>query len=50
MCVSWVSAFFEIGASQAAAVSALAADKGLTVRVHNDLGGRERVLELRRAD
>ncbi len=43
-------ALFEIGATQAATVSALAEAAGLTVRIHKDLGGRERVLELRRAD
>lgn len=43
------AALVEIGASQAAAVSALAAAAGLAVRVHQDLAGRDRVLELTRA-
>jgi release factor glutamine methyltransferase len=36
----------EIGATQAAAVGALAGAAGFAVRVHRDLGGRDRVLEL----
>jgi len=37
----------EIGATQAAAVSAIAADAGLASTCRRDLGGRPRVLELR---
>ncbi len=42
-------ALVEIGASQAAAVGAIADAAGLTARLHRDLGGRDRVIELRRA-
>lgn len=42
-------ALVEIGATQAEAVSALAAGAGLTSRLHHDLAGRPRVLELARA-
>lgn len=42
------AALVEIGASQAAAVTALAAGAGLTAHLHHDLGGRPRVLELGR--
>ena len=41
------AALVEIGHSQAAAVSALAAAAGLDAVLHRDLGGRARVLELR---
>jgi len=40
-------ALVEIGASQAVAVGALARAAGFAVRLHHDLGGRARVLELR---
>ncbi len=40
------AALVEIGASQADAVTAIAAASGLTARLHRDLGGRPRVLEL----
>lgn len=40
------AALVEIGATQAAAVGALAGAAGFAVRVHRDLGGRDRVLEL----
>ena len=40
------AALVEIGATQASAVSAIAAAAGLTVQVHRDLGGRHRVLAL----
>ncbi len=40
-------AFFEIGATQAEAVSAIARGAGLAARVHRDLGGRDRAIELR---
>lgn len=43
------AALVEIGASQADAVSAIAADAGLSARLHHDLAGRPRVLELRLA-
>ena len=39
-------AVIEIGASQAEAVSAIAAAAGLTARLHRDLGGRPRALAL----
>jgi release factor glutamine methyltransferase len=39
-------ALVEIGATQAGAVAAIAADCGLTARLHRDLGGRSRVLAL----
>jgi release factor glutamine methyltransferase len=39
-------ALLEIGYTQAAAVEALAAAAGLSARVHRDLGGRDRVVEL----
>jgi len=38
----------EIGASQADAVSTMARAAGLTVRLHHDLGGRARVVELQK--
>lgn len=40
-------ALFEIGSTQAAAVSALAAAAGLAATLHHDLGGRARALALR---
>jgi release factor glutamine methyltransferase len=40
-------AFVEIGASQAEAVTALAQASGFTIKLHRDLGGRARLLELR---
>ncbi len=40
------AALLEIGATQAGAVAAIAAVSGLAVRVHQDLGGRDRVVEL----
>lgn len=40
------AALVEIGASQAAAVEAIAATAGMTARLHRDLGGRARVLEM----
>ena len=40
------TALVEIGAVQAAAVSAIAADIGFAARLHHDLGGRPRALEL----
>ena len=40
------TALVEIGATQAAAVSAIAAAAGFTVRLHHDLGGRPRALGL----
>lgn len=40
------AALVEIGASQAAAVGALAEASGFAVRLHRDLGGRDRILEL----
>jgi len=40
------AALVEIGATQAQAVGALAEAAGFSVRVHRDLGGRDRVLEL----
>lgn len=40
------TALLEIGASQAGAVGALAQEHGFAVRVHLDLGGRDRVVEL----
>lgn len=40
------AALVEIGAAQAAAVSAIAASCGLAVQVRQDLGGRDRVLEM----
>lgn len=43
-------AFFEIGASQATHVGRIAADSGLEWRIHRDLGGRDRVIELSHAD
>ena len=39
-------AFVEIGAGQAAAVTAIAAQAQLSATLHHDLGGRPRVLEL----
>jgi len=41
-------ALVEIGASQAAAVCALGAAAGFAARVHRDLAGRDRCIELRR--
>jgi release factor glutamine methyltransferase len=41
------AALVEIGASQAEAVGAIADGAGMTVRLHRDLAGRDRVLELR---
>lgn len=41
------AALVEIGAAQAAAVSAIAAGAGLAARLHHDLGGRARALELK---
>ena len=41
-------AVLEIGATQAAAVTAIAAAAGLAARLHHDLGGRPRVVELSR--
>lgn len=38
-------ALIEIGATQAAAVSAIGGEAGLAARVHQDLGGRDRVVE-----
>nr|WP_221774039.1 peptide chain release factor N(5)-glutamine methyltransferase [Novosphingobium flavum] len=43
------TALVEIGASQAEAVRAIAAGAGLDSRLHRDLGGRARVLELRQS-
>jgi release factor glutamine methyltransferase len=40
------AALVEIGAQQAAAVSAIAGEAGFDVAVHHDLGGRARVVEL----
>jgi release factor glutamine methyltransferase len=40
------AALVEIGASQAEAVSAIAAGAGMAARLHRDLAGRARVLEL----
>jgi release factor glutamine methyltransferase len=40
-------AVFEIGATQGAAVAALARDNGLTTKLHLDLAGNERALTLR---
>ena len=40
-------AVIEIGASQAAAVAAIAAAAGLSAQVHRDLGGRDRAVEMR---
>jgi release factor glutamine methyltransferase len=40
-------AVFEIGATQAEAVSAIAADAGFTAELRRDLGGRPRALVLR---
>lgn len=42
-------ALVEIGASQADAVSAIAGNAGLSAKLHHDLAGRPRVLELRAA-
>jgi release factor glutamine methyltransferase len=42
------AALFEIGHTQAEAVSALAAAAGLTATLHRDLAGRPRVLQFRR--
>ncbi len=39
-------AMVEIGPSQSAAVAGLAADAGLSARLHHDLAGRPRVLEM----
>ncbi|MFA7602089.1 MAG: peptide chain release factor N(5)-glutamine methyltransferase [Novosphingobium sp.] len=41
-------ALIEIGAAQAEAVAAIAAGAGFAARLHRDLGGRPRVLELSR--
>ncbi|MBN9432934.1 MAG: peptide chain release factor N(5)-glutamine methyltransferase [Bosea sp.] len=41
-------AFLEIGAAQAEAVSALADQQGFAARVHRDLAGHDRVVELSR--
>jgi release factor glutamine methyltransferase len=41
-------AFVEIGATQADAVTLIADSSGLDVTLHHDLGGRPRVLEMRR--
>lgn len=41
------TALIEIGAAQAQAVSAIAAAAGMESRLHRDLGGRPRVLELK---
>jgi release factor glutamine methyltransferase len=41
-------ALVEIGAAQASAVTALAGAAGLAARLHRDLGGRARALELQR--
>lgn len=41
------AALVEIGAAQAAAVGAIAAAAGLSVSLHRDLAGRDRVLELK---
>jgi release factor glutamine methyltransferase len=41
------TALVEIGASQAQAVGAIAARSGLDAKVHRDLAGRDRVLELK---
>ena len=41
-------AVFEIGATQAGAVTALAEPAGFAATLHHDLGGRPRALELRR--
>lgn len=41
-------AFLEIGSAQAEAVCRLAADAGLASRVHRDLAGRDRVVQLMR--
>jgi release factor glutamine methyltransferase len=43
-------ALLEIGAAQAEAVEALAAQAGFAVRLHRDLGNRPRVLELSQAN
>ena len=40
------AALLEIGASQAGAVGRIATDAGLSVTLHRDLAGRDRVLEL----
>lgn len=40
------AALVEIGATQAAAVGAIAAKSGLAARIHRDLGGRDRMLAL----
>ena len=40
-------AIIEIGATQAGAVGRLARDSGFAVRLHRDLGGRDRALELK---
>ncbi|MBB4857596.1 release factor glutamine methyltransferase [Novosphingobium chloroacetimidivorans] len=40
------TAFLEIGASQAEAVRSLAEESGFATQVHQDLGGRARVVEL----
>jgi release factor glutamine methyltransferase len=40
-------ALVEIGATQAEAVSAIAVTCGFSARLHRDLGGRPRVLELK---
>ena len=40
-------ALIEIGSTQAAAVAAIAAAAGLSTRVHRDLGGRDRAVEMR---
>ena len=41
------AALVEIGYTQAEAVSAIAAAAGMEARLHHDLGGRPRVLELK---
>ena len=43
-------AVFEIGATQAGAVTALAEPAGFAATLHHDLGGRPRALELRRVE
>ena len=40
------AALVEIGATQAAAVGAIAAESGMAARIHRDLGGRDRMLAL----
>jgi len=43
------AAFFEIGHDQAQSLALLAGESGLTVEVHRDLAGHDRVVELHRA-